>query len=163
MANIRIGLKQVSNSNASPSLSILHTKKVSTGQAGFPIKERSELTNKVNALSTVDNKENQAVQVSVEVESSYAQTDVITTRQIPSISKEDLLCEDVTSSYWRGIAERFEKEIDSELETSFNTSLELDKSYEDLAKSESRLKILMEVLDDIVNDEKNDKEEAAIA
>ncbi|VDM63253.1 unnamed protein product [Angiostrongylus costaricensis] len=140
MANVRVGLKQVSNSNTSPSLSVLHTKKVNSGQDAFPIKGRSEVKNKENAVSTVDNKENQAVQVSV----------------------EDLLCEDVTSSYWRGMAERFEKEIDSELETSFNTSLELDRSYEDLAKSESRLKILMEVLDDIISDEKHDKEEAGV-
>lgn len=36
---------------------------------------------------------------------------------------QDLLCDEPSSLYWRGMAEKFEKEIDRELENSFNVGL----------------------------------------
>ncbi|KAJ1358702.1 hypothetical protein KIN20_017193 [Parelaphostrongylus tenuis] len=121
MASTRVGLKQVSNANTSPQRSVLHAKKVNTtNQAVSPTEGKSEVKNKENAVPTVDNKENQGIQASVEVVSSHAQTDILAIKPNPPLSKEDLLCEEVTSSYWREMAERFEKEIDVELETSFN-------------------------------------------
>lgn len=38
---------------------------------------------------------------------------------------KDLLCEEPTSSFWRGMAEKLEKEIDDGLETSFNVCFSL--------------------------------------
>ncbi|KJH43017.1 hypothetical protein DICVIV_10987 [Dictyocaulus viviparus] len=154
---VRLGLKQVSNSNTSPPLSILHTKKINCTQSISPVKAKYDVKKKTTLAPNVDNKENQSVQATMEVTSSYAQTDVLAIKPTSSVSKEDLLCEEATSCYWREMAERFEKEIDLELETSFNMSLELDRSYEELTKSEERLKTLMEVLDDILNDVKTDE------
>ncbi|KAK6044942.1 hypothetical protein COOONC_17553 [Cooperia oncophora] len=91
------------------------------------------------------------------VKATHAQTDVTTTKEAPPITKEDLLCEEPTSSYWRGMAERLEKEIDIELENSFNKSLELDRSYGELEESKNRLKVLMDVMDDVLNDDQNEE------
>ncbi|CAJ0598686.1 unnamed protein product [Cylicocyclus nassatus] len=146
MATVRFGLKQVQNSNVSPSLSILQEKKG---------KSETKKKAKIDAVHT--DKENRETQATVEVESTFAQTDVATIKEDASITKEDLLSDEPSSSYWRGLAEKLEKEIDKELENSFNASLELDKSYEDLEDSRNRLKLLMEVLDDIL-DEQDDKE-----
>ncbi|KHJ96649.1 hypothetical protein OESDEN_03395 [Oesophagostomum dentatum] len=140
MATLRVGLKQLSNDTNSPSIALLQSKK-----------GKSEAKKKliVGAVDVCD-KENSQTQATVEVESSYAQTDVLAIKEDTAITKEDLLCDEPTSSYWRGMAEKFEKEIDKELESSFNMSLELDKSFEELEDSKNRLKVLMDVLDDIL-------------
>ncbi|RCN33312.1 hypothetical protein ANCCAN_20863 [Ancylostoma caninum] len=96
-------------------------------------------------------KENRETQAKVASESSFTQTDVLALREDPSITKEDLLSDEPSSSYWRGMAEKFENEIDKELENSFNASLELDKSYEELEDSKNRLNVIMEVLDELLN------------
>ncbi|KAL6727347.1 hypothetical protein Aduo_009233 [Ancylostoma duodenale] len=149
MATVRIGLKQVSNGNNSPALTILQARKEKTDA-----KKRL-----VPVTPSSYDKENRETQAKVESESSFTQTDVLAIKEDPSITKEDLLSDEPSSSYWRGMAEKFEKEIDKELENSFNASLELDKSYEELEDSKNRLKVLMEVLDDILNEEEEEDEE----
>ncbi|KAK6027753.1 hypothetical protein OSTOST_06216 [Ostertagia ostertagi] len=99
-----------------------------------PQKEKHELRRKVTPAIVIG-KENQETQATVEVKAAHVQTVVTTIEKSSPITKEDLLCEEPTSSYWRVMAERLEKEIDIELETSFNKSLELDRSYEDLEES----------------------------
>ncbi|PIO52697.1 ATP synthase F0, B subunit domain protein [Teladorsagia circumcincta] len=57
------------------------------------------------------------------------------------------------------MAERLEKEIDIELETSFNKSLELDKSYEELEESRNRLKVLTDVMEDVLDEVRDNETE----
>ncbi|KAK6743344.1 hypothetical protein RB195_010542 [Necator americanus] len=143
MATLRVGLKQVTNSCNSPSLGVLQAKK-----------DKSDGKSKATpVITSVHDKENRGTQAAVVVGSSSAQTDISTIKEAPPIAATDLLCEQPSSSYWRGMAEKFEKDIDKELENSFNMSLELDKSYEELENSKNRLKALMEVLDDILDEE----------
>ncbi|EYC30216.1 hypothetical protein Y032_0005g2516 [Ancylostoma ceylanicum] len=110
MATVRIGLKQVSNGNNSPSLTILQAKK-----------EKSDAKKRLVpvTISSCD-KENRETQAKVEIESAFTQTDVLAIKDEQPITEEDLLCDEPSSSYWRGMAEKFEKEIDKELENSFN-------------------------------------------
>ncbi|WKY00259.1 hypothetical protein Q1695_014814 [Nippostrongylus brasiliensis] len=157
MASVRVGLKQVSNSNNSPSIKVLQAKKSHATSNFSPLKDKTDAHRKQTPGVVHEGKENQAVQVTVRA--SSAQTVVTTSSPAPVITKEDLLSEEPTSSYWRGMAEKFEKEIDAELENSFNKSLELDKSYEELSESRNRLKILMEVMEDVLDEVKDDEKE----
>ncbi|WKY00260.1 hypothetical protein Q1695_014814 [Nippostrongylus brasiliensis] len=159
MASVRVGLKQVSNSNNSPSIKVLQAKKSHATSNFSPLKDKTDAHRKQTPGVVHEGKENQAVQVTVPVRASSAQTVVTTSSPAPVITKEDLLSEEPTSSYWRGMAEKFEKEIDAELENSFNKSLELDKSYEELSESRNRLKILMEVMEDVLDEVKDDEKE----
>lgn len=158
MASIRVGLKEFSsNSTNSPSIKILNAKKTNATAGLIEGKDKADVKRKLTPVVKPDGKENRGTQVTVPIENAYAQTDVVATKSAPDITKEDLLCEEPTSSFWRGMAEKLEKEIDDGLETSFNMSLELDKSYEELSESRNRLKVLMDVMDDILS-EVNDKE-----
>ncbi|PIO76348.1 hypothetical protein TELCIR_01579 [Teladorsagia circumcincta] len=158
MASIRVGLKQFSNSSTnSPSLKVLNAKKANVVHNLTPVTEKNEIKRKVTPAVIIEGKENQETQATVVVKATHVQTDVTTVEKSPPITKEDLLCEEPTSSYWRVMAERLEKEIDIELETSFNKSLELDKSYEELEESRNRLKVLTDVMEDVL-DEVRDNE-----
>ncbi|VDL66714.1 unnamed protein product [Nippostrongylus brasiliensis] len=123
MASVRVGLKQVSNSNNSPSIKVLQAKKSHATSNFSPLKDKTDAHRKQTPGVVHEGKENQAVQVTVPVRASSAQTVVTTSSPAPVITKEDLLSEEPTSSYWRGMAEKFEKEIDAELENSFNVSI----------------------------------------
>ncbi|XGW15515.1 hypothetical protein V3C99_001187 [Haemonchus contortus] len=156
MTSLRVGLKQFSNSSTnSPSIKVLNAKKANIVQSLTPVTEKGEIRRKVSLIP--EGKENQETQATVVVNTTYAQTDVVATKEAPPITKEDLLCDEPTSSYWRGMAERLEKEIDIELENSFNKSLELDRSYGELEESRNRLKVLMDVMEDVIDDAQNEE------
>lgn len=150
---MRVGLKQVScPTNTSPA-----RLRKSSAKCLSPLKEGNHF--KVIHGGDIEDKENREVQAYVTVNTTYAQTDIVSTKNASHVTKEDLLCEKPSSSYWRAVVEDLERKIDAELETSFTMSLELDKSYEELSDAKERLDLLMDVMNDVLVDEQ-DKEES---